>query len=74
MLIVPSRGACARVRGVGGSFMEKPMESVRAAEPVFSSAPAKKRATWQPLAYEKLDAAQAQSGFTGLGGDNAVYS
>jgi hypothetical protein len=54
--------------------MEKPMESVRAAEPVFSSAPAKKRATWQPLAYEKLDAAQAQSGFTGLGGDNAVYS
>jgi hypothetical protein len=54
--------------------MDKPTKSVRGHEPMLTPPPPKTRAMWQPLGYEKLDAAQAQSGFVNTGSDNIFYS
>lgn len=35
---------------------------------------ADERQPWTPLTFEKVDVADAQSGFTGIGPDNSVYS
>ena len=54
--------------------MEKPIKSVDGQQPALAPAVGKSRAKWQPLMYERLDAAQAQSGFTNTGTDNTIYS
>lgn len=54
--------------------MEKPTKSVDGQEPTLAPAPAKSRAKWQPLGYEKLDAAQAQTTAPNFGADGSSYS
>jgi hypothetical protein len=35
---------------------------------------ATERQPWQPLGYDKISAAEAEAGFTGVGGDGGFYS
>jgi hypothetical protein len=54
--------------------VEKRIESARGQEPALAPAPAKARMAWQPLSYEKLDAAQAQTTTNVTGADGGTYS
>ena len=59
-----------------GAFVntDKTTSTSASGEPSGPRHHAETRAEWRPLRYEKIDTASAETGLTGTGVDNVIYS